>query len=136
MAKKDLRTNQFNEDLLDDYSLDINFSYPSREDAKAALLPKINEFLNQDNTLDKDSEADFLLGEIRDFIDENIKYLNKQKSDMALTLKKTNIKNDRAIERCQEELDQIAIEILTLQNKKTESFFTKIKAWFKSWFGK
>lgn len=136
MDKKDLRTNQFNEDLLDDYSLDINFSYPSREDAKAALLPKINEFLNQDNTLDKDSEADFLLGEIRDFIDENIKYLNKQKSDMALTLKKTNIKNDRVIERCQEELDQIAIEILTLQNKKTESFFTKIKAWFKSWFGK
>lgn len=132
MAKKDLMTYKIDEDLADKYSLDINFTYPSREDAKAALLPKINEFLNQDNTLDKDSEADFLLGEIRDFIDENIKYLNKQKSDMALTLKKTNIKNDRAIERCQEELDQIAIEILTLQNKKTESFFTKIKAWFKS----
>lgn len=136
MAKKDINTYQFNEDLADNYSLDINFSYPSREDAKAALLPKINEFLNQDNTLDKDSEADFLLGEIRDFIDESIKYLKEQKSDMALTLMKTNIKNNRAIERCQEELDQIAIEMLALQNKKTESFFTKIKAWFKSCFGK
>lgn len=136
MAKKDINTYQFNEDLADKYSLDINFSYPSREDAKAALLPKINEFLNQDNTLDKDSEADFLLGEIRDFIDESIKYLKEQKSDMALTLMKTNIKNNRAIERCQEELDQIAIEMLALQNKKTESFFTKIKAWFKSCFGK
>lgn len=136
MAKKDFSNDQFNEALLDNYSLDINFSYPSREDAKAALLPKINEFLNQDNTLDKDSEADFLLGEIRDFIDENIKYLSQQKSDMAFTLKKTNIKNDRAIERCQEELDQIAIEILTLQNKKTETIVDKTKAWFKSWFSK
>ena len=122
MAKKDLKTYQIDEDLRDKYGLDINFTYPSREDAKAALLPKINEFLNQDNTLDKDSEADFLLGEIRDFIDENIKYLKEQKYDMALTLMKTNIKNNRAIERCQEELDQIAIEILTYQNKKTESF--------------
>lgn len=122
MAKKDLKTYKIDEALADKYSLDINFTYPSREDAKAALLPKINEFLNQDNTLDKDSEADFLLGEIRDFIDENIKYLNEQKSDIALTLTKTKIKNDRAIARCQEELDQIAIEILTYQNKKTESF--------------
>ena len=126
MAKKDLKTYQIDEDLRDKYSLDINFTYPSREDAKASILPKINEFLNQDNTLDKDSEADFLLGEIRDFIDENIKYLNEQKSDMALTLMKTKIKNDRAIARCQEELDQIAIEMLAYQNKKSESFFEKI----------
>lgn len=126
MAKKDLMTYQIDEDLADKYSLDINFTYPSREDAKAALLPKINEFLNQDNTLDKDSEADFLLGEIRDFIDENIKHLNEQKSDMVLTLMKTKIKNDRAIARCQEELDQIAIEMLAYQNKKSESFFKKI----------
>lgn len=126
MAKKDLKTYQIDEDLADKYSLDINFTYPSREDAKAALLPKINEFLNQDNTLDKDSEADFLMGEIRDFIDENIKYLNQQKSDMALTLMKTNIKNDRAIARCQEELDQIAIEMVAYQNKKSESLFEKI----------
>ena len=44
MAKKDLMTYQIDEDLADKYSLDINFTYPNREDAKAALLPKINEF--------------------------------------------------------------------------------------------
>lgn len=121
MAKKEMENYQDIEALIDDYSLDINFSYPSREEAKEALLPKINEFLAQDsNALDKDSEPEFLLGEIRDFIEENIKLINQEKSDMALRIMKTNIKNNRAIERCQEEIDLINDEMSKYRQMKED----------------
>lgn len=129
MAKKDMENYQDIEALIDDYSLDINFSYPSREEAKEALLPKINEFLAQDsNALDKDSEPEFLLGEIRDFIEENIKLINQEKSDMALRIMKTNIKNKRAIERCQEEIDLINDEMSKyIQVKEDKRSARKLK---------
>ena len=129
MAKKDMENYQDIEALIDDYSLDINFSYPSREEAKEALLPKINEFLAQDsNALDKDSEPEFLLGEIRDFIEENIKLINQEKSDMALRIMKTNIKNNRAIERCQEEIDLIDDEMAKyIQMKEDKRPLRKLK---------
>ena len=110
-----------------EYGFDVEFSYPSREEAKAAILAKINEFLAPgSNALDKDSEPDFLRGEIRDYIEESLKDLNRQRYQMAMKIKQTKLKNDRAIDRCLEEMGTIKKEIDECEKKKSDKgFFSK-----------
>lgn len=121
------RASQNNGGYIREYGFDVEFSYPSREEAKEAILPKINEFLAPgSNALDKDSEPDFLMGEIRDYIEEALKDLNRQRYQKAMKIKQTKLKNDRAIDRCLEEMGTIKKEIDDCEKKKSgKGFFGK-----------
>lgn len=106
--KKVENIEKINQEQMEKYDFQVDFSYPKIKDLEEKLSIEVKKYLKKDSkTHDFYSTGDWLLGKIRAMLNEVIKSIELQNIDLDRKINDAEAINRKSLEKCQDQIARI-----------------------------